>query len=70
MDSEQLNSIITRVREGTHTQTDMMLLHSLLKDGDREVKLQIAKYNINITDGKNIHIGDQTSHTIAILNEL
>jgi hypothetical protein len=68
MDSEQLNSIITRVREGTHTQTDMMLLHSLLKDGDREVKLQIAKYNINITDGKNIHIGDQTSHTSKTQN--
>lgn len=58
MDSEQLNNIIERILERSHTKEDMAFLSRLLKDADREVKVQLAKYNINITDGENIHIGD------------
>ncbi|WP_190401163.1 hypothetical protein [Pseudanabaena sp. FACHB-1998] len=59
MDSEQLNNIIERILERSHTKEDMAVLSRLLKDADREVKVQLAKYNINITDGENIHFGDR-----------
>ena len=66
MDSEQLNGIIARILEGSHTERDMAVLSQLFKDGNSEVKVQLAKYNINIADGKDIHIGDRTSHKSVV----
>ena len=66
MDSEQLNGIIARILEGSHTERDMAVLSQLFKDVNSEVKVQLAKYNINIADGKDIHIGDRTSHKSVV----
>lgn len=73
MDSEQLNGIIARFLEGSHTEADIIILSSLLKDDNREVKAQLAKFNINIADGKDIHIGDiiyQSVNSETVKNEL
>ncbi|MBD2318911.1 tetratricopeptide repeat protein [Phormidium tenue] len=58
MDLEQLNSIIARILEGSHTEKDMAVLSRLLENNDHEIKTQFAKFNVNITDGKDIYIGD------------
>jgi hypothetical protein len=39
---------------------------AILESGDHEVKVQLAKFNTNIADGKDIHIGDQTSHKSVV----
>ena len=54
-----LDDIIKRILDGTHTNADRETLRQLLNNGDRETILQLGKYNINIADGKDIHIGDR-----------
>lgn len=66
--NNELAAIFDRIANGQFTDADKATLQQLLESGDREVKVQLAKYNINITDGNNVHIGDNTSHTNRMPN--
>jgi WD40 repeat protein len=57
--TNNLDDIIQSILDGIHTNADRETLRHLLKNGDRETILQLGKYNINIGDGKDIHIGDR-----------
>ena len=61
--NNELAAIFDRIANGQFTDADKATLQQLSESGDREVTVQLAKYNINIADGKVIHIGDNTSHT-------
>jgi Effector-associated domain 10/HEAT repeats len=54
-----LDDIIKRIINVTHIDIDRETLYQLLDNNDRETILQLGKYNINIVDGKDIHIGDR-----------
>jgi hypothetical protein len=56
--NDELAAIFDRIANGQFTEADVVSLRQFLESGDREVKVQLAKYNINIADGKDIHIGD------------
>ncbi|MEI6330412.1 MAG: tetratricopeptide repeat protein, partial [Pseudanabaena sp. ELA645] len=57
--NDELAAIFDRIANGQFTDADMVALQQLLKLGDREVKAQFAKFNVNIGDGKHIQIGDK-----------
>jgi WD40 repeat protein len=57
--NEELNSILDRISKSQQTNADIEALHQLLSAGNREVILQLGKYNINIGEGNKIYIGDQ-----------
>jgi WD40 repeat protein len=57
--SEQLSSIIDRIAAGKQTEDDIALLRQLLSVGDRQLSLHLGKYNVNIGEGREIHIGDR-----------
>lgn len=54
-----LNGIIQRILNGTQTDDDVEALRQWLKSGGIQ-NLQVGKYNINIGQGQDIHIGDKT----------
>ncbi|NJN12724.1 MAG: CHAT domain-containing protein [Richelia sp. RM2_1_2] len=54
-----LNDIIHRILNGTQTDDDVDALHQWLNSGGIQ-NLQVGKYNVNIGQGQNIHIGDKT----------
>ncbi|NJM18910.1 MAG: CHAT domain-containing protein [Richelia sp. SM1_7_0] len=54
-----LNDIIQRILNGTQTDDDVDALHQWLSSGGIQ-NLQVGKYNVNIGQGQNIHIGDKT----------
>jgi len=59
-DSDDLSSIIDRIRRGSHTEDDIKQLQQALNlDSDRQLRSQLGKYNVNIGEGKEIHIGDR-----------
>jgi len=55
----ELADILDRVANGQFTDADIVSLRQFLESGDREVKAQFAKFNVNIGNGKDIHIGDK-----------
>ena len=57
--NNELTSIFDSIANGHFTDTDIASLRQLLESGDREVKAQFAKFNVNIGNGKDIHIGDR-----------
>ncbi|MHC5772166.1 MAG: ATP-binding protein, partial [Nostoc sp.] len=57
-DSNEINSIIDSIASGEHTDTDIAVLREVLSSGDRQA-IQLGKYNVNIGDGKEIHIGNR-----------
>jgi hypothetical protein len=57
-DSNEIDEIIDRIKTGKYTETDVDILYRLSRSGDRETISQLGKYNVNIKDGKDIHIGD------------
>ena len=57
--SEEINSVLNRIEAGKCTDADIAILREVLSSGDRQVTLQLGKYNVNIGDGKEIHIGDR-----------
>lgn len=59
MSSEQLNTIIERIASGAQTATDVEALRVVLSDRSQDLR-QLGKYNINIGQGQDIHIGDRT----------
>jgi len=54
-----MSDSIQRIIDGTHNDADLETLRQLLASGDRETISQLGKYNVNIKDGKDIHIGDR-----------
>ena len=54
-----LNDIIQRILNGTQSDSDVEALRQWLNSGGIQ-NLQIGKYNVNIGQGQNIHIGDRT----------
>lgn len=57
--NDELAAIFDRIANGRFTEADMASLRQFLESGDREVKAQFAKFNVNIGDGKDIQIGDR-----------
>jgi hypothetical protein len=57
--SSKINNIIERILQDTQTGADLEALGHLLENNNRETISQLGKYNINIGDGKDIHIGDR-----------
>ncbi|GBE90953.1 SAV_2336 N-terminal domain-related protein [Nostoc cycadae] len=57
--AERLEETLHRVEQGMQTDEDITFLRQLLLAGDRQIALQLGKYNINIGEGKEIHIGDR-----------
>lgn len=54
-----LENIIDRVAFTTINDSDILLLRGLLKQNTEKTYIQLGKYNINISEGENIHIGDR-----------
>jgi hypothetical protein len=62
-DSDDLSSIINLILRGSHTEDDIKQLHQALNlASDRQLRSQLGKYNVNIGEGKEIHIGDRIYH--------
>ncbi|MEQ9237969.1 NACHT domain-containing protein [Coleofasciculus sp. E2-BRE-01] len=59
MSSDELNTIIERIASGTQTATDVEALRVALSDRNQDLR-QLGKYNVNIAQGQDIHIGDRT----------
>lgn len=58
MSSDELNTIIERIASGTQTATDVEALRVALSDHRQDLR-QLGKYNVNIGQGQDIHIGDR-----------
>lgn len=59
MTDDDLKRIIDKIAEGQHTQADLSQLIQALNVADnRQLTLQLGKYNVNVGEGKDIHIGD------------
>ena len=57
---DNLSNIIERILNGSQTQDDIEQLRQLLPTlSDSQTALQLGKYNVNIGEGKEIHIGDR-----------
>lgn len=57
--NNELIALLDRIANGQFTNSDMATLRKFLESGDHEVKAQVAKFNVNIDKGENIHIGDR-----------
>lgn len=57
--SDELKSILDRIADDRFTEADIATLRRLLGSGDRQIELQLGKYNVNIGEGREIHIGDR-----------
>ncbi|HBW90829.1 MAG TPA: hypothetical protein DEG17_18640 [Cyanobacteria bacterium UBA11149] len=56
---DEFKVIIDRIASGKSTEADIAALRRLLSLNDRELSTQLGKYNVNIGEGKEIHIGDR-----------
>ncbi len=54
-----LNDIIQRILNGTQSDSDVEALRQWLNSGGIQ-NLQVGKYNVNIGQGQDIHLGDRT----------
>lgn len=59
VDQDILNPILERILNGSQTEDDIEQLRRSLSAKDRQVVSQLGKYNVNIGEGKDIHIGDR-----------
>ncbi|MFM7886386.1 MAG: hypothetical protein ACKPCM_06800, partial [Pseudanabaena sp.] len=57
-----LENIIESVALTTINDSDRLLLRGLLTQNTEKTYFQLGKYNINISEGENIHIGDRIYH--------
>ncbi|HAA30248.1 MAG TPA: hypothetical protein DCE56_24405 [Cyanobacteria bacterium UBA8553] len=56
--SDDLKVILDRITNNQFTEADIATLRQLLGSGNRQIALQLGKYNVNIGEGKEIHISD------------
>lgn len=60
MTDDELELIINKITEGKYTEAELSQLLLAFKNKDNEqISLQLAKFNVNIGKGKDIHIGDK-----------
>lgn len=58
-DDELKQIIIAKITQGQHTETELLKLReALLNANNQQFSHQVGKSNVNIGDGKKIHIGD------------
>ncbi|MEA5620549.1 hypothetical protein VB711_22305 [Cronbergia sp. UHCC 0137] len=57
--ADKTNSILKRIAENKQTEADIQYLRELLTSDDSQRLKQLGKYNVNIGEGKDIHIGDR-----------
>ncbi|NEO47375.1 MAG: hypothetical protein F6K55_25910 [Moorea sp. SIO4A3] len=60
---ENLNTILKRIQSGEWNDSALKSLRQLLQKGNSEILQQIAKYNVYLEKGKEIHIGDRTYYS-------
>jgi GUN4-like/Effector-associated domain 10 len=56
---DELSSIIDHIATGKQTEEDLANLRQILSLNDRQIATQLSKYNVNIGQGNDIHIGDR-----------
>ncbi|NEO33820.1 MAG: signal transduction protein with Nacht domain protein [Symploca sp. SIO3C6] len=59
---DQLAAIFERIAEGKHTKADVEALQQALRLGNHQDLVQVGKYNVNISEGQDIYIGDRIFH--------
>lgn len=60
MSKDDLSAIFDRISNHQATDADLSLLRKVLGAVDnRQLALQLGKFNVNIGEGKEIHIGDR-----------
>ena len=64
--NDELAAIFDRIANGQFTDADIASLQQFLESDDREVKAQFAKFNVNIGEGRDIHIGDRIYQGIDV----
>lgn len=57
--SDELVSILDRILDGCRDEGDVAILRQSLKESSGQNVVQLGKYNINIGEGQDIHIGDK-----------
>lgn len=64
---DELSAILDRLVEGKQTEADIAALRQVLSDilggipsEQRQIVIQLGKYNVNIGEGKELRIGDRT----------
>ncbi|MBD2490424.1 WD40 repeat domain-containing protein [Aulosira sp. FACHB-615] len=60
---KHLQQILNRAEQGQQTDEDISFLRQKLLTGDRQIVSQLGKYNVNIGEGRDIHIGDRIYQT-------
>jgi hypothetical protein len=65
MSTDDLQAIINRITNKQYTEEDITLLQQLVTDNSEIALLQLDKYNVNIGEGKGIHIGDRITYQIV-----
>ena len=63
---DELKLILDRIVDGQSTEADISRLRELSRSGDYLTKLQLDKFNINIGEGKDIHIGDRIYQSVDV----
>ncbi|MDJ0537091.1 MAG: hypothetical protein QNJ70_32190 [Xenococcaceae cyanobacterium MO_207.B15] len=63
MDNHKLDAIILKITQNIHTDADISSLRQILSEYKNEALTQLGKYNVNIGNGKDIHIGDHTYYS-------
>ncbi|QFS49754.1 WD40 repeat domain-containing protein [Nostoc sphaeroides] len=61
-DQDNLNNILERLLNGNETENDIEKLKRSLLADNLQIASQLGKYNVNIGEGKEIHIGDRHYH--------
>ncbi|HEY9691098.1 MAG TPA: hypothetical protein V6D15_02790 [Oculatellaceae cyanobacterium] len=60
MTDDKFIQIIHKITQGQHTEAELSQLRKALLSGDNsQLSLQLGKFNVNISEGKDIHIGDR-----------
>ncbi len=62
MTAENLNTILNKIAQNQHTEADLLILRQAIDSGDLQTKTELAKYIVNLREGKEIHIGDRVFH--------
>ncbi|MGL4498703.1 MAG: hypothetical protein ACRCU2_06530, partial [Planktothrix sp.] len=57
--NEYLQEILNRIEKGHEMDEDLRILLQKFQAEDRQLTSQLGKYNVNIGEGKEIHIGDR-----------
>ena len=57
--NDNLLDIIERIANHKHSDDDLAVLRQAINKSSNQDTLQIGKYNVNIAEGKDVHIGDK-----------